>query len=58
MSGVVGPLPWIGSLDWSALCLINSFQGSPSGVRPLMNSLANSDALLGPGVNSLEGSPM
>jgi hypothetical protein len=41
MSCVFGPSPWIGSLTWLALCLRNSFQGSPPGARPLMKSFAN-----------------
>jgi len=40
MSGVGGPLPWIGSLTWSAYLLISSFHGSPPGARPLISSLA------------------
>jgi len=40
-SRLVGPLPWIGSLVWSALCLISSFQGSPLGARPLTSNLAS-----------------
>ncbi len=41
-SGLVGPLPWTGSLVWSALCLISFFQGSPPGVRPFTSNLASS----------------
>ncbi len=37
-----GPLPWTGSLVWLAFCRTSSFQGSPPGARPLMNSLASS----------------
>jgi len=39
-SALEGPLPCTGSLVWSALCRTNSFQGSPPGASPLMNSLA------------------
>jgi hypothetical protein len=49
MSVVSGPFPWAGSLVWSAWCLINSFQGSPPGARPLTRSFARkaSDCDLG-----------
>jgi hypothetical protein len=33
--GFEGPLPWTGSLVWSALCRTSSFQGYPPGVKPL-----------------------
>ncbi len=39
-SRLLGPLPWTGSLVWSALCFTSSFQGSPPGARPLTSSLA------------------
>ncbi|CAM6077797.1 unnamed protein product [Sphagnum tenellum] len=49
MSRVLGPLPWMGSLIWSALCLISSFQGSPPRASPLISNLANraSDCVFG-----------
>jgi hypothetical protein len=46
MSWVLGPMPWTGSLIWSALCLKSSFQGLPPGARPLIRSFA--DALPSP----------
>ncbi len=48
-SGFEGLLSWTGSLVWSTLCCTNFFQGSPSGARPLMKSLASnaSDWALG-----------
>jgi len=41
-SGFEGPLPWTGSLVWSALCHTSSFQGSPPGAKPLKKNLASS----------------